>query len=365
MAFLPGDILSCYSASYDEARRAFLRAAEAQDAAVTSHLNHCGQGVSGEDLCMDIATVGNADADCAMIVSSATHGIEGYAGSALQTGLLRDGIVESLPNYSACHLVHAVNPFGFSHYRRVNEDNVDVNRNFIDFSRPVADSDDFLGFRAFAAREMEEGRAADEAEVAARYLAAEGEQRYQRALTLGQYKDPTAIHFGGHAPTWSNRTWRGFLDDVVPGRALIIHLDIHTGLGCFGRETLIYTRDPGARGYELARRCYGEDELLIPGGALTPDVSGPIPSSFAKFEDDAVVIGVAPEFGTVPLNQMLTTLIEENALWHSECRGESERKASVARMMHCFCPDDAGWRIGAWRRFRRRIAQTIEFLNDL
>ena len=86
MAFLPGGILSCYSASYDEARRAFLRAAEEQDAAVTSHLNPFGQGVSGEDLCMDIATVGNADASRALIVSSATHGIEGYAGSALQTG---------------------------------------------------------------------------------------------------------------------------------------------------------------------------------------------------------------------------------------------------------------------------------------
>ena len=69
-----------------------------------------------------------------------------------------------------CHLAHAVNPFGFSYCRRVNEDNVDVNRNFVDFSRPLADSDDFLRFRAFAAREMEEGRAAEDTEMAARYL---------------------------------------------------------------------------------------------------------------------------------------------------------------------------------------------------
>lgn len=365
MAFRSDDILSCFSASYKEARKAFLRAADAQDGAVTSHLNPCGKGISGEDLCMDIATVGRADAACALIVSSATHGIEGYAGSALQTGLLREGLAEFLPDNSVCHLVHAVNPFGFSYCRRVNEDNVDVNRNFIDFSRPLTDSDDFLRFREFAAREMKEGRASDDTEVAARYLAAEGEHRYQRALTLGQYRDPAAIHFGGRAPTWSNRIWRGFLDQALPGRPLTLHMDIHTGLGRFGQETLIYTRDPGARGYELACRCYGEDELLIPGGTLTPDVNGPIPSSFGRFEDDAVVIGVAPEFGTVTLNQMLATLIEENILWRSECLDEPKRKASVERMMQCFCPDDAGWRIGVWRRFRRRIDQTIQFLNDM
>ena len=34
--------------------------------------------------------------------------------------------------------IHAVNPYGFSQLRRVNEDNVDLNRNFRDFSHPPA-----------------------------------------------------------------------------------------------------------------------------------------------------------------------------------------------------------------------------------
>ena len=67
----------------------------------------------------------------------------------------------------------------------------------------------------------------------------------------------------------------------------------------------------------------------------------------------------------MPLDQILTTLIEENTLWHGKCWSEPERKDTVERMMHCFCPDDAGWRIGIWRRFRRRIDQTIKLLNDL
>ena len=35
-------------------------------------------------------------------------------------------------------LVHAVNPYGFSHLRRANEDHIDLNRNFLDFSRPLS-----------------------------------------------------------------------------------------------------------------------------------------------------------------------------------------------------------------------------------
>jgi predicted deacylase len=37
-------------------------------------------------------------------------------------------------------LIHALNPYGFAWLRRVNEDNVDLNRNFRNFSEPLASS---------------------------------------------------------------------------------------------------------------------------------------------------------------------------------------------------------------------------------
>ena len=39
-------------------------------------------------------------------------------------------------------LLHAINPWGFSWARRVTEDNVDLNRNFRDFSRPAPPGSD-------------------------------------------------------------------------------------------------------------------------------------------------------------------------------------------------------------------------------
>eukprot|EP01032_Pedospumella_encystans_P016815 gene16815-19167_t len=86
------------------------------------------RGAQGEELAMDVAVQGPADAAQVLMTTSAVHGIEGFCGSAIQTGLLHS---LSLPPGVAVVHVHAVNPHGFSHARRVNEDNVDLNRNFI------------------------------------------------------------------------------------------------------------------------------------------------------------------------------------------------------------------------------------------
>lgn len=364
MGLRSADILGCFNTSYNQARHQFIRSAEEHGVAVTPLLNTFCKGASGERLFMDVATIENAHCNNVLIISCGTHGIEGYAGSAVQIGLLKAGIAEIVPRGTVCYLVHAVNPFGFSWQRRVNEDNVDLNRNFIDFSRPSPGSDEFSGFREFAAREIAEGRAADEVDAAARHLRKVGEKAYQRSLTMGQYIDQSAIYYGGRKPAWSNRVWRRFLGDVLPGKSLVVHMDIHTGLGRHGEETLIYTRSPEDPGFDLAGSCFGADDLLVPGGKVTPDVRGPIPSSFGEFEIDMPVIGVAPEFGTVPLNEMLSALMAENASWQSGYRSGPDRRATIKRMMECFCPDDPAWRLDVWQQFRRRVGQAVEYLEN-
>ena len=44
---------------------------------------------------------------------------------------------------TALVLVHANNPHGFAHQRRVNEDNIDLNRNFIDFDAKTPESPEY------------------------------------------------------------------------------------------------------------------------------------------------------------------------------------------------------------------------------
>ncbi len=129
------DIHACFSMSYPEARDKFLSSCESAGFALKTRENPDAVGRDGEALFSDIASKGPADADSVLLVTSGTHGIEGYCGSACQVALVREGAFDALPDGTRVVLVHAVNPFGFSHQRRVNEDNIDLNRNFVDHTQ--------------------------------------------------------------------------------------------------------------------------------------------------------------------------------------------------------------------------------------
>src|SRR5258707_1844987 len=126
------------SASYAEARRKFVAAARARTLTVETHLLPDHVGAVSEPLATDIALLGPREASGILLLTSATHGIEGYCGSGVQIALLHDEEFIRAANDARVTVafVHAVNPYGFSHGRRVNEDNVDLNRNFRDFNLP-------------------------------------------------------------------------------------------------------------------------------------------------------------------------------------------------------------------------------------
>jgi len=123
-----------FSATYAEARQKFLQAARAADAAIEAHVNPNASGAEGEELATDVARFGDKDAEALLIVISGTHGNEGFCGSGCQTGFIGEGVIDARPKSVAVLIAHAINPYGFSHIRRVAEDNVDLNRNFRDFS---------------------------------------------------------------------------------------------------------------------------------------------------------------------------------------------------------------------------------------
>ena len=298
-----------FSQSYQEARTKFLAAAEACDLDVQSH-PHPMLGRDGEELAMDVALDGARDAARLLIVSSACHGVEGYCGSGVQTMLLRDASFRATAAQAgvAVLYIHALNPYGFSWSRRTTHENVDLNRNFHDFSKPLPRNP---GYEELAAALVPSTwPPSDETNaIVQAYAAKHGPAALQEAISGGQYEYPEGIFYGGHNPTWSHVTLRHVLQDHVTRCKHLGWIDLHTGLGPSGVGERIFACKDDAAALARARAWWGDKITSIYDGSST---SAPLQGLMWMTAYDeapqAEYTGIALEYGTLPIMDMMNAL---------------------------------------------------------
>ena len=298
-----------FSQSYQEARTKFLAAAEACDLDVQSHL-HPMLGRDGEVLAMDVALDGARDAARLLIVSSACHGVEGYCGSGVQTMLLRDASFRAAAAQAgvAVLYIHALNPYGFSWWRRTTHENVDLNRNFHDFSKPLPRNP---GYEELAAALVPSTWPPSEEsnDIVQAYAAKHGMAALQAAISGGQYEYPEGIFYGGHNPTWSHVTLRHVLQDHVTRCERLGWIDLHTGLGPSGVGERIFACQDDAAALTRARAWWGDRITSIYDGSST---SAPLQGLMWMTAYDeapqAEYTGIALEYGTLPIMDMMNAL---------------------------------------------------------
>jgi len=240
-------IPAAFSASYAEARVKFLEAAASLGLRIHSHV-HPLKGRDGEALAMDAVRDGPADADMLLIVSSACHGVEGYCGSGVQVAALHDAEWREKARAQgvAVLYIHALNPYGFSHIRRVTQENVDLNRNFHDFSQALPVNTAYREVQPLLLPEQWPPTAENQA-ATGDFIATRGMPAFQAAVSGGQHEFPDGMFFGGTAPTWSNQTVRTVLRQHAPGVKRLAWIDLHTGLGPSGHGERIFAgRDDAA-----------------------------------------------------------------------------------------------------------------------
>lgn len=229
-------IAQCFSETYTEARTKFLQAVELGGARLlSSHLNPA-RGPAGEECITDVAWQGPADARRLLILVSGTHGIEGYAGSGCHVAWLREGWFGRLAlQDTAILFIHAINPHGFAWGRRVNEDNIDLNRNFVDHARPHPDNDDYSALKDHIdPPTWEEPSLSQHNAAIARFLGLPRHDVMCKAIHGGQYVNPKGVFYGGRQPAWSNQLFRELVARHARGREHVAIIDYHTGGGVLG-----------------------------------------------------------------------------------------------------------------------------------
>jgi hypothetical protein len=291
--------LSVFADDYAEAREKFLAAASHAGARVR-HWPHPLAGPRGEALATDSAWLGPDDAARVLVVISGTHGVEGFAGSGPQVDLLRGLPAGALPPATAVLLMHAVNPHGFAWWRRVTEDNVDLNRNWVDYAQPLPVNPGYDELREhYNPRALDAGTLARHEAAIEAYRARHGAHAERVARSSGQYVDPHGIFFGGTAPTWSRRTSEAILEAHLGRACTVAVVDLHTGLGPYGYGEPICNHAPGGERVQRARRWWGPSVTEpLRGTSSSQEKWGLSEFGYERALAHAAIAFVALEYGT-------------------------------------------------------------------
>lgn len=342
---------SFFSADYQESRRKFLAAAEAAGGALQSFA-HPLSGPDGGALAMDAAWLGPADAERVLVTLSGTHGIEGFTGSAAQIGWLRSGLQRDLPSGVAVLHVHALNPYGFAWQRRVNEDNVDLNRNFLDHDvgHPENRGYDVLAEAICPPRVDGDALARGNRAIEA-YSAQHGEAACLVAIVAGQYRHPRGLYFGGQGPSWSARTLLDLLRERLAGAREVASIDFHSGLGPYGYGEPMSCHAFQSPGHRRLQSLYGDEVTSSGDGSMNfADNFGDSSNAFRSALPQAELAAVCLEFGTRPEQQVFDAMRRENWLHLHGALDSAEGKRIKEEMRDAFYPEEAAWKDAIWSR---------------
>jgi hypothetical protein len=343
---------------YQAARNLFLERTSALGWTIRS-IEHPLKGPCDIPIFMDIAIGGDLQSDDLILLTSATHGVEGYLGSDMQCNLLADPSFTETKGRTLA-MIHGVNPYGFAWHRRVNEDNVDLNRNFIDFDRPLPQNEGYLEFYDFVNPTVWNDEASAQMDAKSREAAARiGWSALFKAVSGGQYDHPQGIQYGGKAPVWSRLTIEREWPQLVRGKRRATLIDFHTGLG------------PKAYGMMMAYGIDG-DPRTIRAKSIWPDIlMGPPPGepgvmtsgnfgpALPLYTPDVEVLSTTLEYGTLEGLDVTRSMVADNWLHQHGEMDSPLGQAIKQQILDAFYIDDPDYKLETWKRCQQVVTDLL------
>lgn len=353
-----------FAQTYGEARNKFLAAARATGARIFRDVHPSEHGAEGEELSIDWAALGEERTPSLLLVSSGTHGVEGFCGSGCQVALLHDETFLSTIAHAGVSvlMLHALNPYGFSHLRRANEDNADLNRNFVDFASPLPKSDAYAEIHPLLLPATWPPPPDNEAKLMA-WVAEHGVRAFQAAVTGGQYAFADGMFYGGSRPSWSNACLRTVLRGQASARARLGWIDLHTGLGPRGHGERIWSGHDDPGGIARARAWWGaEVTSAFEGSASAARVTGLVGTAAYAECPRTEVTPMTLEYGTYSLEHTLQVLRAEHWLQQHPETAPAQRAEIKHGLRDAFYIDADDWKTRVAEQAQAACLQAVAAL---
>ena len=351
--------LAAFSDTYAEARAKFLDAVRAAGGTATAYPHEAAAGPEGERLYLDVGVIGPANAARRLAVCCGTHGIEGFSGSAAQAAWLAGGGAGRLPPDTAVVLLHATNPWGFAHKTRCTEENVDLNRNFVDFGAPRPANPGYHEVHPnITPADWDDATVAGVFRWLDEFRARVGEQAFSDAYNGGQYSHADGIFYGGARAQWSHRAFLQAIDAHLAGARQVGCIDLHTGIGPYLDHIYICFHPAGSAAHERARHWWGERAVNRQGVThkALADYKGILVNALAGRLPQAEITAAVIEFGTRERRDMQRAGMAGRWLQFEGHRDPTKAARVKAEYIEAFYPSAPEWK-------RAVLAQSREFLD--
>lgn len=331
------------------------------------------RGPFGEHLSTDVAWLGDLQAKRVLVTLSGTHGVEGFYGSDCQIQWLQTFTERTLPADVAVLMIHLINPWGTAWMRRVNEDNIDLNRNYLDFTQALPDNQGYEALHEIYTCPQLKGAKRERADARLNErMHAEGWSFVMSIVEAGQYRHPNGLFYGGLAPAWSNKTLRSLLQKHLAHTQIAMCFDLHTGAGDYGHPMLMSIAQSAYPALNTAQALYGPWLYTLLTGADSQSSTG-VAATATGYTSQALLdalpqvhmIPFVIECGTYPGEQIHTVLRNDQWLHlHGDLTDSLARQIKL-ELLEQFYPADSDWRELVWLRTRQIWERALAALPQI
>ena len=316
----------------------------------------------GDDLTIDAISAEASETPAQrLIITTGEHGIEGYLGAVFVHWFADEFLSQLDPRRTGLLLVHAINPWGMAQRRRVNRSNVDVNRNFLaaEDGFPNDPNVDYASLQALlnpTGQLRSIGRSS--ARMASHLLPSLikiGTVRVQAAFTIGQYRFPRGVYYGGDVVQPEAQFMIDLYREQWRGYQQVVHLDVHTGYGPRDQMSIVNSPLEARSSEELARAFdYPLIVKAVPGEfyAIRGDMIDFV-YRLQQAEFPALKLySTTLEFGTFGTSLLgglrsMRALVLENQLHHYGAVHDKVRQQVQNEFAELFMPSDEAWQAKA------------------
>ncbi|WP_404462624.1 M14 family metallopeptidase [Sutcliffiella horikoshii] len=311
-----------------------------------------------------------------IVITSGVHGVEGYVGSAMLDIFLEQFSPKLNIENTGLIIVHSVNPVGMKEMRRYNENNVDLNRNFI-YDWDSFDKDmntDYEDLKGFLQPEKEIGTITWRdlgfyGEIVKTVLT-DGSTKIEKALLSGQYTQPKGVYYGGQEDEPSTKFTKGLFEEILLTEyANILHVDLHTGYGP-RYQMSIFSSGKETMTQEEAQRAFDYPLVFTPDSDEFYVTNGDVPEYFAMLKDEIApsksLYSTTFEFGTMgdglwaSIDSVKRTVMENQLIQYGS-DNDTTKKILDSRYREMFYPSERKWRDKAKEDFIQAMEGVMKF----